>query len=61
MEPHELDVVSLTTGLLFIAVGIGHLAGLNITDLALSGLWPVLLIIGGGILLVQVTRRARND
>jgi hypothetical protein len=60
MEPHELDAVSLIAGLVFLGIGIGHLAGLNIADLAVSGLWPMLLIIGGGILLVRVTRRARD-
>lgn len=61
MHPHQLDVVSLVAGLVFVAIGIGHMIGLNITDVAFSGIWPVLAILGGGILLVRSSRRARDD
>jgi hypothetical protein len=63
MEPHQLDVVSLIAGLIFLATGIGHLLGLNFfrmwTDL--GGLLPVLLIVGGGLLLIRVVRHARDS
>ena len=61
MEPHELDVVSLIAGLLFVAIGIGHLAGVHITGLAFSGLLPLLLIVAGAILLVRATRSRTHD
>lgn len=64
MYPHELDSVSLIAGLTFLAIGIGHLIGLNIFDLAFSGIWPVLAILAGGILLVRAaraTRRTRDE
>jgi len=62
MEPHELDVISLVAGLIFLATGIGHLLGLNLTGLwsDLGGLLPVVLIVGGGALLVRVLRRAKD-
>jgi hypothetical protein len=63
MEPHELDLVSLIAGLIFLATGIGHLLGLNVTRLwsDLGGLLPIVLIIGGGALLLRVLRHARNS
>lgn len=63
MEPHELDVVSLIAGLIFLAAGIGHLLGLNLTHLwsDLGRLLPVVLIIGGGVLLLRVIRRTKNS
>lgn len=63
MEPHELDALSLIAGLIFFATGIGHLLGLNVTRLwlDLAGLLPIVLIIGGGVLLVRVLRRARDS
>ena len=62
MEPHELDTVSLIAGLIFVATGIGHLLGLNLFLIwsSLGGLLPVLLIIGGAVLLLRVLRRARD-
>lgn len=62
MERHRLDIVSLVAGLVFLAVGIGHLLGINLLRLSLLvGLWPLLLIIGGGLLLAQVVRRPSDD
>ena len=63
MEPHELDVVSLVTGLIFLAAGIGHLFGLNVTRVwsDLGGLLPIVLIVGGGALLVRVLRHAKDS
>ncbi|HSK90971.1 MAG TPA: hypothetical protein VK875_06640 [Euzebyales bacterium] len=62
MERHRLDVVSLVAGLIFLAVGIGHLLGINLLRLSLLvGLWPLLLIVGGGLLLAQVVRRPSDD
>lgn len=61
MHPHELDVISLVAGIAFIAIGLGHIIGLNIFNLAFSGLWPVLAIVIGGILLMRVSRRASDE
>ena len=61
MRPHELDVVSLAAGLVFLAVGLGHLLGIDFAGLPFRGLWPLLLIVGGGILLIRVVRRPRDD
>lgn len=61
MKPHELDFISLAAGLIFVAIGIGHLLGFNATSLwgLVSGLWPVLIIIGG-VALLRMARRT-ND
>jgi hypothetical protein len=63
MEPHELDILSLTAGLIFLATGIGHLLGFNLTRLwsGLDGLFPVVLIIVGAVLLLRVLRRANDS
>ena len=61
MRPHELDAVSLIAGLVFLAVGLGHLLGIDVADLPFRGLWPLLLIVGGGILLIRAARRPRDD
>jgi hypothetical protein len=63
MEPHELDTMSLIAGLIFLATGVGHLLGFNLTRLwsGLDGLLPVVLIIVGGVLLLRVLRRANDS
>jgi hypothetical protein len=63
MEPHELDIMSLIAGLIFLATGVGHLLGFNLTRLwsGLDGLLPVVLIIVGGVLLLRVLRRANDS
>jgi hypothetical protein len=63
MEPHKLDTVSLITGLIFLVTGIGHLLGFNLMRLwsGLGGLLPLVLIIGGGVLLLRVLRRANDS
>jgi hypothetical protein len=63
MEPHELDIMSLIAGLIFLATGVGHLLGFNLTRLwsGLDGLFPIVLIIVGGVLLLRVLRRANDS
>jgi hypothetical protein len=62
MDPHELDVASLAAGLIFLAIGVGHLLGLNLTHLwpGLGRLVPLLVIIGGAVLLLRVARRTNG-
>ena len=61
MEPHELDVISLTAGIIFLVLGMAHMIGIDVTRMAFHRLWPMLLIVGGGVLLVGVIRRARDE
>lgn len=62
MEPHKLDAVSLTAGVIFLVVGIGHLLGFNLLRFwdRLDALLPVLLIVAGAALLLRVLRRTRE-
>jgi hypothetical protein len=63
MEPHELDTVSLAAGLIFLALGLSHLLGLNVTQIwpTLGRLVPLLVIIGGAVLLLRVLRRTNDS
>jgi hypothetical protein len=62
MQPHKLDVVSLTTGVIFLVVGIGHLLGFDPLRMwrGIDALLPVLLIVAGTVLLLRVLRRTRE-
>jgi hypothetical protein len=62
MQPHKLDVVSLTAGVIFLVAGIGHLLGFNLLHMwqGIDALLPVLLIIAGAALLLRVLRRTRE-
>jgi hypothetical protein len=63
MQPHKLDFVSLVSGLIFVAIGVGHLLGVNLWGLwqDLDALLPILVIIAGAALLLRVLRRTRED
>lgn len=63
MQPHKLDPVSLISGLIFLAVGVGHLLGLNVWRMwgGVDVLLPILLIIIGAALLLRARRRPRDD
>ena len=56
MKPHDLDLTSLISGLLFSGLAAGFLAdGLNAWNLRLAWVWPVLLI-GLGLALLAPSR-----
>lgn len=61
MEPHELDLISLVAGLIFIAIGAGQLLGVDTLDMlgGVGRLWP-LLIIFAGVAMLAVARRTRR-
>lgn len=59
MRRHELDLLSLIAGLLFLVVGIASLAGADVLNVDLRWLWPSLAIFVG--LIVLVTLRAGRD
>jgi hypothetical protein len=58
MQPHRLDVLSLVTGLLFVAIGGTHLlGGGSVLDwLVVLRAWPLLLVIAGVAVLVGILR-----
>ncbi|MGH2685978.1 MAG: hypothetical protein ACRDJP_10990 [Actinomycetota bacterium] len=56
MQPHELDLTSLITGLLFTGLAAGFLAdGFDWWNIRLEWVWPVLLI-GLGVALLVPSR-----
>lgn len=63
MQPHRLDVVSLATGLLFVAIGGAHLlGGANMLDwLVVLRAWPLLLVAAGIAVLVGILRNPRDS
>ncbi|HEX6256391.1 MAG TPA: hypothetical protein VFZ70_11350 [Euzebyales bacterium] len=60
MERHRLDLLSLLAGLLFLALGLGHLlAGPAAAIwLSITRLWPILLVGAGVAVLAGIIRRA---
>jgi hypothetical protein len=58
---HPLDAVSLVFGFAFTAAGLLFLAGQLDEALRLRWLWPVLLLVLGVGILVDVGRRPRED
>jgi predicted lipid-binding transport protein (Tim44 family) len=58
---HPLDAVSLVFGLAFTAAGLLFLAGQLDEALRLRWLWPVLLLALGAGILLDVSRRPRED
>ncbi len=60
MQPHELDVTSLIAGVLFTGLAASFLAdGLELWNLRLEWVWPILLIGLGLALLVPGRSRSR--
>lgn len=65
MRRHELDLISLGAGVLFLLVAVGHLIG-ALTDVRLDvdARWiaPVVLLAGGALgLLASLSRWGRED
>ena len=61
MRRHELDPVSLTFGFAFAGLGLLFLIGQADQALRLRWIWPLLLIVLGGGILLDVSRtRART-
>jgi hypothetical protein len=58
MQPHRLDVLSLVAGLVFVAIGGGHLlGGASVLNwLVVLRAWPVLLVAAGIAVLVGILR-----
>jgi len=62
MRRHELDPVSLTFGFAFTVLGLLFLIGQADQALRLHWVWPLLLLVLGAGILVDVTRgRGRRD
>jgi hypothetical protein len=62
MRRHELDPVSLTFGFAFSVLGLLFLIGRADQALRLHWVWPLLLLVLGAGILVDVTRgRGRRD
>ena len=62
MRRHDLDPVSLTFGFLFTALGLLFLVGRADDAFRLRWIWPLLLLIlGAGILLDIAQGRGRTD
>jgi hypothetical protein len=60
VQPHELDLTSLIAGVLFTGLGGAFLAdGLEVWNLRLEWVWPVLLV-GLGLALI-VPRRGGDE
>jgi hypothetical protein len=56
VQPHDLDITSLISGLLFTGLAAGFLAdGLELWNLRLEWVWPILLV-GLGIALLAPSR-----
>jgi hypothetical protein len=62
MRRHDLDPVSLTFGFLFTALGLLFLVGRADDAFRLRWIWPLLLLVlGAGILLDVARGRGRTD
>jgi hypothetical protein len=62
MHPHRLDPLSLIAGLVFVAVGAGHLFGFNVASWGLvARAWPLLLVIVGVAILISARRTTHDD
>ena len=64
MERHDFDLISFLFGLLFAGLGAAWLITEESIDPDLAGwFWPLVLIIGGAVVLGSVVspRRARGD
>ena len=61
MRRHELDPVSLTFGFAFTVLGLLFLIGQADQALRLHWVWPLLLLVLGAGILLDVTRGRRDD
>lgn len=62
MRPHNLDLVSLLPGLVFVALGTASLTGvLDVTRIDFVWLWPAVAILLGVLLLARLLPRGDDQ
>ncbi len=62
MQPHDLDVVSLSFGIAFASLGVSFLLSpLGVLDLPWQWVGPVLILALGGLLLASAVRSLRRS
>lgn len=62
MKAHQLDLVSLIAGSVFVFLGMAQLMGVNVVTGwgTLLRAWPLLLVGAGVVVLVSIVRSARD-